>query len=208
MMLTMSNEEEYLITAVRKISTRKVCVEINYDVKFSLYSGEASRFNIEQGRYLAKESYDEIFKEILPKRARERCYNLLTKRSMTEYELTRKLKEGYYPQEIIDHTIQLMSGSKLINDDDYARTYVELSHKGKSKRRLMQDMSRKGIPSDTISQVLNDSDIDEQQNIRELMLKKHIDTENASPEELQKFAAFLLRKGYDYDIICKMIFNS
>lgn len=203
----MSDNKDYLVTGMKKISAMKTCVEVNYDTRFSLYNSEVFKFHIEQGEYITSDSYNTIFNEILPKRARERCLNLLTKKSMTEYELTKKLREGFYPEEIISRTMEVMFKHHLVNDDDYARSFVELSHNAKSKRRLKQDMIRKGISQDIIVSALEESDINEEDNINRLMVKKHIDPESSTYEEKQKFAAFLLRKGYDYDLINKIVFK-
>lgn len=198
---------EYLITSVIPLNTKKSKVVLNHEVELSLYKGELRRFHIEEGQELEEKAYKEIMEEILPKRARERCLNLLAVRSMTEYEIRKKLRDGLYPENITDNTIALLKKHHLINDGDYAESFVEMRKTGKSKRQLQQDLMRKGVSAETIRDTLEESNVDEEENIRRLMDKKHIDVEQSTPEELQKFASFLLRKGYDYDLIRKMVFR-
>lgn len=199
---------EHLVTNLVEINTRKMRVEIDYDLQFSLYRGEIRRFHIEKDALLTEKAYHEIMDEILPKRARERCLNLLERRSMTECELRRKLKEGYYPEMIIDASMELLSRNHLINDSDYAERYVDCYGKTRSKRQIKEELLRKGVDRDRIAQALSESEMDEEANIRRLMEKKGISAENSTEEAKNKFCAFLLRKGYDYDKIRKIVLKN
>lgn len=198
---------EYLITDVIEVNSKKSRVEINYEVEFSLYKSEIRRFHVEKNSRLSSEHYNEIMTELLPKRARERCLNLLSRRSMTQQELRNKLKEGYYPEEIIEQTMRLLISHGFIDDECYADNYIEMNQKRRSIRQIKQNLLRKGIAPDVIVQVLSKSDIDEEENIRRLMAKKRMDPENSTEEEKNKFCAYLLRKGYDYDKIRKTVLN-
>lgn len=198
---------EYLITDINEINSKKSRIEINQEEEIALYKGEIRRFHIEKDSMLSSGYYNEIMTEILPKRARERCLNLLSRRSMTEQELRNKLKEGYYPEEIIDKTMNLLMKYRFIDDEYFAENYIETHQKGKSIRQIKQNLMRKGIASDVISQALSEADVDEEESIRRLMVKKRIDPEYSTEEEKTKFCAYLLRKGYDFDRIRKTVLN-
>lgn len=196
---------EYLITNVTELNTKKSRVEINYDMEIALYKGELRRFHIKRDEFLSEEHYHEIMDEILPKRARERCLNLLARRSMTEKEIRRKLKEGFYPEEIIEYVIELLVRHRLINDEYYADSYVEYNCKVKSARQIKQELIHKGVDKETILCAMSECEINEEENIRKLMNKKRMNPQDATEEEKNKFCAYLLRKGYDYDKIRKVI---
>lgn len=196
---------EYLITNITQLNIQKSKVEINYELEIALYKGELRRFHVLQDELLSEEHYHEIMQEILPKRARERCLNLLARRSMTEKEIRKKLQEGFYPEEIIEKTIELLVRHRLVNDEYYADSYVELNRKGKSTRQIKQELMHKGIDKETILYALSECEVDEEENIRRLMNKKRINPQDATDEEKHKFCAYLLRKGYDYDKIRKVV---
>lgn len=198
---------EHLVTSITELNKKKSKVILNHEEELALYRGELRRFHIEEGEVIDDASYQEIMTGILPKRARERCLNLLAVRSMTEQEVRRKLKEGYYPQHIIDETLALMEKHHLIDDCDYAESFIQTKKKGKSKRQIQQDLMHKGVSADVIRNALEECEVDEEGNIRHLMEKKRLDSKESTQEELQKFAAYLLRKGYDYDKICKVVFH-
>lgn len=197
----------HLITGVVQLNTKKSKVVLDHELELALYRGELRRFHIEEGTELTEKAYEEIMTQILPKRARERCLNLLAVRSMTEQEIRRKLRDGYYPEEIIDGVIPLLQKHHLVDDQDYAESFISMKKSGKSKRQIQQELMRKGVSSEIIRTTLEDSDINEEENIRRLMDKKGIHPEESGTEELQKFANFLLRKGYDYDLIRRMVFH-
>ena len=198
---------KHLITAIVEINTRKSKVVLDYEEELALYKGELRRFNIQEGDVMPDKVYEEIMTEILPKRARERCLNLLAQRSMTEWEVRKKLRDGYYPECIIGNVIALLQKHHLLDDADYADSYIRMKKSAKSKRQIEQDLARKGVSQDTIRNTLSGCGVDEEHNIHVLMQKKKIDPECSTQEELHKFAAFLFRKGYDYDLIRKVVFR-
>lgn len=196
---------EYLVTGITDINSKKVRIQINYDEYIALYKGEARRFHIEEGCLVEEKAYGQIMNEILPKRARERCFNLLAQKNMTELELRKKLTDSYYPSEIIDSTISCLKRNHLIDDEFYADNFVSFHQKNKSIRQIKQELSKKGIDRETVCRIIEDNPIDEEQNIARILEKKHFDAENATPEERTKICGYLLRKGYDYDKVRRMI---
>lgn len=196
---------EYLVTGIVDINSKKVRVQINYEEYIALYKGEVRRFHLEENCLMEERAYTEIMKEILPRRARERCLNLLSRRNMTELELRNKLRDSYYPAEIIEDTIERLIRGHLLDDEFYADNYVEIHHKKKSTRQIQRELVEKGIDKETVSRIMEDNPVDEEQNIRRIMERKHFDADDASPEERMKICGYLLRKGYDYDKIRRMI---
>ena len=89
------------IMAVTPFDKRRSKVLISEDFAFVLYNGEIRRYHIEEGAELTEERYRQILDEVLRKRARERAIYLLKEKDRTEAELTKKLREGFYPEEVI-----------------------------------------------------------------------------------------------------------
>lgn len=196
---------EYLVTGMADINSKKTRIQINYDEYIALYKGEAGRFHIEEGCLIEEQIYRRIMEEVLPKRARERCLNLLSRRDMTELELRKKLRDSYYPVHVIDSTMDCLKRNHLLNDEFYADNYVSFHRKDRSIRQIKQELSSKGIDKETVSEILEDSPIDEEQNIAIILKKRHFDAANATPQERTKICGYLLRKGYDYDKVRRMI---
>lgn len=196
---------EYLVTGIFDINSKKVRIQINFEEYIALYKAEIRKFHIEENCFIEEQIYKEIMNEILPGRARNRCLNLLSHRNMTELELRNKLRDGYYPSEVIDNTINLFVRNHLINDENYACNYVEVHQRNKSVRQIRQELTGKGINKETICRIMEENPVDEEQNIKKLLARKHFDGENATMEERTKLCGYLLRKGYDYDKIRRMV---
>ena len=149
---------------------------------------------------------DEIIKEVLPKRAKLRCLNLLKSRPYTEQRLREKLNEGGYPSNIIDDTIEYLRGLKLINDIEYARNYFRCKSSSKSIRQIMNELMIKGISKSDIDIALSEAKeydelATEDEAIERLIVKRHYDRQTADYEQKQKMRAYLFSKGFRMDDI-------
>ncbi|MCH5248608.1 MAG: regulatory protein RecX [Lachnospiraceae bacterium] len=191
------------IIAITK-SRYKVVLENN--IELVLYKGELNRYHIKQGEELQETEYQSIINEILPKRARLRCMNLLKARDYTRKQLEDKLRQGGYPSEIIAQAIDYVEGYGYIDDERYARNFIEYNIKKKSRTRITNDLMRKGIGKADISKAFNELEddgieVDEEEIIHKLLLKKNYHTDTATIDEKRKMFAFLYRKGFHSDII-------
>ena len=69
-----------LVTEIAEITKSKVKICIDYQISFALYKGELRKYGIKKEEELSEEIYNMILKEVLPKRAKLRCMNLLKDR--------------------------------------------------------------------------------------------------------------------------------
>jgi len=199
-----------IVTDIVELSKTKVKVCVDDDIYFALYRSELGKFAVKKGCELSKETYDRIMNEVLLKRAKLRCMNLLKNRDYTEHQLVTKLKQGFYPEEIIHAVVAYVISSGYIDDTRYARSYIEYAGQTKSRRQIENDLMRKGVSKETIQQAYTqcteeDSTIEEEELIRRLLEKKHFDKQNATYEECQRMVGFLYRKGFVIDKIYKVI---
>lgn len=191
------------ITAVTKSRYRVI---LDGNITFVLYKGELSRYHIRQGEALSEAAYQAVFDEILPKRAKLRCMNLLKARDYTRKQLEDKLKQGGYPQEIIAEAVAYVESYDYINDERYARNYIEYNMQVKSRTLIENSLIRKGICKDVIRKAfdeLSDAgiEIDEECMIHKLLTKRNYNPQTATNDEKRKMFAFLYRKGFHSDII-------
>jgi regulatory protein len=77
------------ITEITAVSRSRYKITLDEEIVFVLYGGELRRFHIKLNGELAKEDYEQIMREILPKRARLRCLNLLKTKDYTRAETGR-----------------------------------------------------------------------------------------------------------------------
>lgn len=174
-------------------------------VTFTLYKSDIAKYDIKLGE-MPEEVYEEIFLEILPKRALDRSLKIITGRDMTEGMIRDKLREDLYPSDIIDTVIDKLKQERLINDERFIRGFIEGKSSKKSKRDIMVALSSKRVDMNLAEKIYAElseegSLSDEKELIIKLLEKRHYDFENADFEEKQKQIRYLLGKGFSYDSI-------
>ena len=134
--------------------------------------------------------------------------NLLAARPYSTQTLRRKLIQKEYSAADADDAIRRLVDNGLLDDAKYAEQYArsKITTTGASKRRLQQDLFRKGIKSDVatnaIASVIEDDAIDPAAVIERVAKRKLAQMGDLEPRVLRRrLFAFLARRGYDLDEI-------
>lgn len=201
------------ITQITELSKTRSKVYIDQEFAFVLYKGELRLYHICEGAELSEQDYRQIMQEVLPKRAKLRALNLLKSREYTEAQLRIKLEQGLYPGKVINEALEYVASFHYIDDLRYAVSYITYHEESKSRRRIEQDLQRKGIPREVMERAWqsweeNGGQKDDLQIIQKLLEKKHFDPETADYKEQQRIAAYLMRKGFTGEQIRKAMKTS
>lgn len=194
------------VTRLEDLSGSRSRVYIEQEFAFVLYKGELRSYHICEGGELEQSDYDEILNKVLPRRAKLRAMNLLKNREYTTRQLYDKLKEGGYPEDIIEQALDYVAGYHYTDDLRYAETYISDHETNRSRRRIEQDLMGKGIDRVTLEKAWQQWEQkggvqNEDAMVRRLLDKRHYDPETADLKEQQKTYAFLMRKGFSPDAI-------
>lgn len=198
------------VTEIEEMSKSRSRVFVDGEFAFVLYKGELRLYHICVGQEIKREDYDAIWNEVLPKRAKLRAMNLLKSREYTAGQLRNKLKEGGYPEQIIQIAIDYVAGFHYIDDLRYAVGYIAGHEDVRSRRRIEQDLLGKGIDRETLEKAWLEweeqgGSQDEQAMIRALLAKRKYDPKNTDRKEQQKLYGFLMRKGFSGEQIRKAL---
>lgn len=180
-------------------------VFVDGDFAFVLYRGEIRKLHIEEGETLEGPVYRRIMEEILPKRARERSLHYLQARARTESEVLRKLREGYYPEEVAAGTVEFLKKYRYLDDEEYVRNYMEYSGSRKSRAEIFRFLAGKGIPKSMMKEIFEEQCPDTGEAIRGILKKRRYDPETATPEEKRRTETYLIRRGFSYDDISECL---
>lgn len=190
-----------VVTAIEEMTRSRSRVFIDGEFAFVLYKGELRSYRVAVGKEICQEDYGEIIEKVLPKRAKLRAMNLLKNREYTVRQLHDKLKDGGYPEPVIEEALSYVAGYHYTDDLRYATAYILEKEGSRSRRRIEQDLRDKGIDRDTLEKAWQEWEAqggsqDEAEMIRRLLEKRHFDPDTADMKEKQKTYAFLLRKGF------------
>lgn len=146
---------------------------------------------------------------------KERSLYIIQNYPKTEKKLREKLKQSKkYSDKIIDESIKFLKKYNYINDEEFAKRYIELQGHKETFKVMRQKLYVKGVPKNLIDKVLNEAEksYDEMSVARNLLAKKYPNFEqevvSMDMKQKQKVYQYLLRKGVKYDIVLKLVKES
>ena len=138
--------------------------------------------------------------------------NLLAARPYTTRSLHRKLIQREYPAADAEDAIRRLVANGLLDDAKYAEQYArsKMAITGTSRRRLQQDLFRKGIKpeiaNEAIDSVIEQENIDTGAVVERVARKKLVQMGDLEPFVLRRrLFSFLARRGYDLDEIKSVV---
>ena len=132
----------------------------------------------------------------------QKALDYISFKPRTTQETRKKLQQAGYETSLIDKTIEKLSNNGLLNDENYAEQWVEerLRLKPRSKRVLIYELQKKGIPENLIQSAAED--VDDYQSAYEIAGNRLYRYEGLSKFEFRnKLGNYLAGKGYSYDVI-------
>ena len=196
-----------VVTKIEEYDKKRSKVYLDEEFAFLLYKWELSEYKIMQGENITDDVYHKIVAEVLVKRAKKRCLNLLQKKNYTEYKLREKLREGLYSPEMIDEAIAYVKSFHYIDDYRYACDYIFYHKESETKKKIEAKLRIKGIEQDILQQAFVDN-YDEGEEIQieleqayKLLRKKGYEYKSTDWKDKQKIYAYLLRKGISNSVI-------
>ena len=142
----------------------------------------------------------------------DRALGLLAASARSARDLRRRLVLKGEPAAMADLAIQKLIDNGLLNDADYARqlTRSKMTGPGHSRRRMQQELFKRGVSrdvaDDAIADVMSDESIDTGAIIERVARRKARSLARLDPEaRKRRLYDFLARRGYDHDDIRRAI---
>lgn len=104
--------------------------------------------------------------------------------------------------------IKKLKQKGLLNDEEFAKAWVEARSKKKGPRVLKQELLQKGIAREIIDEVISDKveGISQEETASQLLKKKMRVWKNLPTLEFKKKAyEFLTRRGFEYEIVKEIV---
>lgn len=141
-----------------------------------------------------------------------KALKFLSYRPRSEKEIVDKLRTKKAPEEIIDKVIKKLKEYKFLDDDEFARVWIQSRVRSgpRSWKTILFELKKKGV-SDEIAQVQisNFKNQTPDEEMAKILLEKRIHrlkNKNLSKEKkYQKLGMFLASKGFDWGTIKKSI---
>ena len=201
----------HTVTEVKEFDHKRNRVTLdNGEVTFPLYKGECRKLRITAaepaaagpGSGLGDETYRQIMEDILLPRAKKRILHYLKNGDKSREQIRRKLREGYYPGEIIDRTFAFLDKYGFADDAGYAERLIDELRGTKSVREIGAKLAQKGIRGEEIKALLEEIPAEEEEAACLDVLRKKYRF-GIGPEDRKKAFAYLARRGFSFDSIGK-----
>ncbi|MDZ7786470.1 MAG: RecX family transcriptional regulator [Candidatus Saccharibacteria bacterium] len=188
------------VTAITQQAKNKNRYSVFVDEKysFSLSMDGLLEAKLKTGDELSEAEVRQFKKQSEDGKLYDRLIGLLAKRPRSRWELEEYLKRKKVEPETQAQLLGKLEDKKLIDDQDFARRWVENRRllKPMSRRKLRQELMQKRIDHDIIERVLEEDESSERGVLRELIEKKrHI---SKYKNDRQKFMQYLARQGFNY----------
>ncbi|MDQ3696584.1 MAG: recombination regulator RecX [Gemmatimonadota bacterium] len=203
-----------LISAISASRTRpgRWAVQVDGRLVATLSIDAVERFGLRSGA-----AYDERMREAVEREdavtaTLDRALNMLAFRARSARDLRRRLIEKGEPADLADAAIARLAELGLIDDAQFARQFArsKVLGPGLSKRRLHQELFRKGVARDvaeeSIAAVMAEDEVNESAIIERLARKKLSTLVALDPAtRRRRIFGFLARRGYDIDDIRRVV---
>jgi regulatory protein len=140
----------------------------------------------------------------------DRALNMLAFRARSSAELARLLVRKGEPKELVDRAVVRLQEQGLLDDAAFAQSFTRAKVLGaqQSKRRVQQDLARKGVAravtDAAIATVFEEEGVDQRDVVEQAARKKLRSLVKLDPAvRRRRLYAFLARRGYDGEDIRK-----
>ena len=147
------------------------------------------------------------------KTATEAALKILNTSPRSEFEVRSKLHDKFYTDEEIEEAVSFCKKYNYINDENYAKMYVEYNAQRYGSKLLSYKLSNEKKVDSEIIDIVLDEILTHEKEIKYAkdIAEKYIKIRHLGSDEKQKVLAYLAGKGFPYDIAgaaLNDIFNS
>jgi regulatory protein len=204
-------EEEYKtmsrITAIEPQQKDPQRVNIYLDGEFAFGLARITTGWLKVGQELSKEKIAALQVEDANEMAYQKALHFLSYRPRSSAEVRQNLTKRGTPEATVEETVNRLQHSGLINDQEFARAWVENRNtfQPRSKSALRMELRRKGL-SDEIVQPVLDEQVDEEALAFEAARKYARRLAGLEWFEFrQKLSGFLARRGFSYTTLSPVV---
>jgi regulatory protein len=196
-----------VITSIKKQKYNGERYNVYIDSKFSFSASDEDiiKYSLTEEMNIESKELESLIKKCEETKAYSYALNLLSIKDYTSKDIKTKLKLKQYSDQTIQSVLSRLEFYDFVNDGKYVKKYIDysLNIKKTGKNKILFDLQNKGIKSSDIQSIEIDEDI-QYSNAYNLALKKIKSISNNTKIE-DKVFRYLLSKGYDFDLIRKVL---
>jgi regulatory protein len=203
-----------IITKIELQKNRKgINVHLDGKFAFSLNSLVAFKTDLKKGQTLSEAQVARLLLDSDFQRFYDRCLDLISRRPHSESEirryLTRKIPDSLTKDDLVDQIVNRLTELHYLDDSAFADWWLNqrATFRPKSRLALKAELTDKGINPDLIKEKFTQLDPDDEyQQALAIAQKRIVRFHTLPPQQIrQKLTGYLARKGYNWDLITKIL---
>lgn len=178
----------------------KIHISIDGEYAFTVDEMYFSSFYLKNGQDISPEDFAKLKEAVSIRRAYNCAVGLLSRRDHSEKELLGKLREKGFSDGATE-ALEKLKNSGYVDDERFCRFYAGelIRMKDYGKRRIEQELYRKGVSREIVSAVLEEFDFDSAA-LADIIKRKYLSKMSDEKGKRRAIDA-LMRRGYSYSEI-------
>ena len=194
------------ITAIEAQKNDPNRVNIYLDGEFAFGLSRIVAAWLKTGQRLDDEKIARLQSEDAREKAFQQAMLFLSYRARSEAEIRQNLRKHEYADEVIEETLQRLRETRLADDNEFARAWVEnrSTFRPRGKRALALELRQKGLADEAARSAL--AGVDEEALAYEAAQKRVSRLKGLDWTEFRKkLSDFLARRGFPYSVIAPTV---
>ena len=176
---------------------------------FSVHKEVIAKYGLKSGMEIDEEKLQSRIWEANLKTASDLALNYLGYRTRTKKQLCDYLIRKGFDQPVIEETVKKMEEYRFLDDEEFARRWVQSKKIGKpaGRRKIAYELKLKGISQDIVESALNTLTAEEEQEQAAKLAEKAVIKYKHLPhkERMGKISQMLMRRGFDWEIVSRVL---
>ena len=181
-------------------------VNIHLDGEFAFGLARITAAWLRTGQELDEKKIEQLQAEDAKERALQQALLFLGYRARSESEIRKNLQKHEIPEIVIEETLERLRNDKLVDDGQFAQTWVEnrSTFRPRSRRMLAMELRQKGLDDEAMQSALED--VDDEALAYEAAQKRAPRFKDLEWIEFRKkLTGFLARRGFSYSVITPVV---
>jgi regulatory protein len=190
------------ITALRFQKRNKERVNVYLDGKYAFGLTAIKAAGLHNGQVLSDANINALKVQHQQDQAFDRAVRFLSYRPRSRVEIERYLRRNESDDAVLSDAMDRLEQAGYIDDEAFARFWVDNRQRfrPRGQRALGYELRQKGVSSHTIATALDD--LDDEKAAWQAVEGRLPRWKDLTDEQLRrKVAAFLQRRGFDYEVI-------
>ena len=189
---------------IQKKNKTRANVYVDGEFAFALEMLTVMKLGLKIGQEVAEERLSEAIFDSEKSVAFEKAMDYLGRGMKTAKQMRDYLEKKGYDNRVVEYVITKLKEYRYVDDDAYAKLYVERNAATKGDRRLKQELIQKGIAVSRAEQYAVTDD-EQAHNNAQVLADKYMKNKPVTIKTLANLQRYLLGRGYGFDVVNTII---